>query len=237
MTVTESSHVVHVVVAIDGPSGVGKSTVAKQLAHSLRYLYIDSGAMYRAMGWAMQAAAVPLDNVSAMSEVAKRTDVELTFSDGNSEVWVDGQEVTSDLRGETVGAAASAVATVPAVREVITACLRRTQELGDVVVEGRDIGTVVFPDATVKYFLDASLTVRGKRRFAELQRAGQSVALEEVLEAVAARDQQDRSRVVAPLVPAEDARVIDTTDLSIDEVVQLMRSDIHLNHLQNREGA
>ena len=235
--VPQPRRVTHAVIAIDGPSGVGKSTVAKQLAQCLGYRYVDSGSMYRAMGWAVQAAAVPLDATAAIVALAQRTTIELTFGDGLSEVWVDGQQVTSQLRGETVGAAASAVATVGAVRDVITAHLRRTRCQGDLVMEGRDIGTVVFPDAALKYFLDASLTVRGQRRFRELQQAGQPVRLEQVLDAVAARDAQDRSRTVAPLVPAVNARVIDTSDLSVDEVVQLMLSDIHLNPLQGDERA
>jgi cytidylate kinase len=233
----QSGQVAPAVIAIDGPSGVGKSTVAKQLAQCLGYRYVDSGSMYRAMGWAVQAAAVPLDATLAIVALVQRTAIELTFCDGLSAVWVDGQQVTSQLRGESVGAAASAVATVAAVRDVITAHLRRTRRQGDSVIEGRDIGTVVFPDATLKYFLDASLAVRGQRRFCELQRAGQAVRLEQVLDAVAARDAQDRSRAVAPLVPAFDARIIDTSDLSVDEVVQLMLSDIHLNHLQGGERA
>jgi len=240
MTMTQSpqpGRAAHAVIAIDGPSGVGKSTVAKQLAQELGYRYVDSGSMYRAMGWAVQAAAVPLDATPAIVALAQRSTLELTFCDGRSEVWVNGQQVTSQLRGEIVGAAASAVATVAAVRDVITAYLRRTRCQGDLVMEGRDIGTVVFPDATLKYFLDASLTVRGQRRFRELQRAGQPVVLDHVLDAVAARDAQDRSRTVAPLAPADDARVIDTSELSIDEVVQLMLSDIHLNHLQDGERA
>ena len=226
-----------VVIAIDGPSGVGKSTVAKQLAQGLGYRYVDSGSMYRAMGWAVQAAAVPLDARPAIVALVQRTTIELTFCDGLSEVWVNGQQVTSQLRGEIVGAAASAVATVAAVRDVITAHLRRTRCQGNLVMEGRDIGTVVFPDATLKYFLDASLRVRSQRRFRELQRAGQPVTLQQVQDAVAARDAQDRTRTVAPLVPALDARVIDTSDLSVDEVVQLMLSDVHLNHLQGNERA
>jgi cytidylate kinase len=229
--------VAHVVIAIDGPSGVGKSTVAKQLAQCLGYRYVDSGSMYRAMGWAVQAAAVPLDARPAIAALAQRTTIELTFCGGRSEVWVDGQPVTSQLRGEIVGAAASAVATLAVVREVITAHLRRTRCQGNLVMEGRDIGTVVFPDAALKYFLDASLRVRGQRRFQELQRAGQPVTLEQVQDAVAARDAQDRSRTVAPLAPALDARIIDTSDLSVDDVVQLMLSDVHLNHLQGDERA
>jgi cytidylate kinase len=141
--------------------------------------------------------------------------------------------MTPKLQGEDVGAAASAVATVPAVRQVITSLLRRVRgQLGDlaggVVMEGRDIGTVVFPDATVKFFLDASIETRGQRRFQDMQRLGQSVTLSSVIEAIAARDAQDRSRVVAPLTPASDAHVIDATDLTIDEVVERMLSKTRL---------
>jgi cytidylate kinase len=240
MTMAQSpqpGQVAYAVIAIDGPSGVGKSTVAKQVAQGLGYRYVDSGSMYRAMGWAVQAAAVPLDARPAIAALAQRTPIELRFCCGRSEVWVNGEQVTSQLRGEVVGAAASAVATVAAVRDAITAYLRQTRCQGNLVMEGRDIGTVVFPDATLKYFLDASLRVRGQRRFRELQRDGQPVILEQVQAAVAARDAQDRSRTVAPLVPALDARVIETSDLSVDEVVQLILSDIHLNHPEGHERA
>ncbi|HEY7531551.1 MAG TPA: (d)CMP kinase, partial [Nitrospiraceae bacterium] len=158
-----------------------------------------------------------------------------TVQQGQSEVWVNGQLTTSRLHGEAVGAAASAVAMVPAVRQVITARLRRLRCQADLVMEGRDIGTVVFPDATVKFFLDASIERRGQRRFRDLQAAGQVATLEHVTQAVAARDAQDRSRSVSPLLPAVEARMIDTTDLTIDEVVQLMLSEIYPQILQGDE--
>lgn len=218
-----------VVIAIDGPSGVGKSTVAKRLADRLGYRYVDSGALYRAVGWAAQAAGIPLE-AEALGDWIQRLALKLTFDNRHSEVWIDGQCVTSKLQGETVGAAASAVATVPAVRQVITSLLRSVcgQEgmvPEGVVMEGRDIGTVVFPDATVKFFLDASIETRGQRRFQDMQQMGQSVTLSSVVEAVATRDAQDRSRKVAPLAPSSDAHVIDATDLTIDDVVERMLSE------------
>lgn len=216
-----------VVIAIDGPSGVGKSTVAKRLAQRLGYRYVDSGAVYRAVGWAAQAAAVPLD-AEALAEWMQRLKLHLEFHHRQSEVWIDGACMTLKLQGETVGAAASAVGTVPAVRDVITSLLRSVRGAEGVVMEGRDIGTVVFPDAAVKFFLDASIEIRGQRRFEDMQRMGQSVSLSRVVEAVAARDAQDRSRTVAPLVPSTDAHIIDATDLTIDDVVKRMLSNIHL---------
>lgn len=216
-----------VVIAIDGPSGVGKSTVAKRLAQRLDYRYVSSGEVYRAVGWAAQAAAVPL-HAAPLAEWIERLAIELAFHDRQSEVWIDGECMTPKLQGEAAGAAASAVGTVPAIRNVITSLLRSVRSRQGVVMEGRDIGTVVFPDATVKFFLDASIEIRGQRRFEDLQRMGQSVTLSSVVEAVAARDAQDRSRTVSPLVPSNDAHVIDTTDLTIDDVVERMLSNIHL---------
>lgn len=221
-----------VVIAIDGPSGVGKSTVAKRLAEHLGYRYVDSGALYRAVGWAALAAGVPLE-ARALAKWIQQVSLMLTFDNDHSEVWIDGQCMTSKLQGESVGAAASAVATVPAVRQVITSLLRRVcGQKGSlpagIVMEGRDIGTVVFPDATVKFFLDASIEIRGRRRFKDLQRMGQSVTLSSVVAAVAARDAQDRSREVAPLMPSSDAHVIDATDLTIDDVVERMLSKTRL---------
>jgi cytidylate kinase len=221
-----------VVIAIDGPSGVGKSTAAKRLAECLDYRYVDSGALYRAVGWAAKAAGVPLQ-AEALTAWIQGLDLTLTFHNRHSEVWIDGQCMMPKLQGESVGAAASAVATVPAVRQVITSLLRRVRDSegsgsAGVVVEGRDIGTVVFPDATVKFFLDASIETRGQRRFKEMQRMGQPVTLGRVIEAVAARDAQDRSREVSPLVPSSDAHVIDTTNLTLDDVVERMLSETRL---------
>jgi cytidylate kinase len=222
----------HIVVAIDGPSGSGKSTVAKCLAQLLGFRYVDSGAMYRAVGWAVQAHAESVDNVQGIVALLENLAIDVMFCHGKSEVWIQGQNVTGALRGETVGKAASAVATIPLVRQMITAKLRRLRCGADLVMEGRDIGTAVFPDATLKFFLDASLSVRGARRFQEMRQTGQSMTIEQVEQAVAARDAQDRGRALAPLTVATGAQIIDTTDLTVDEVVQIMLSEMQKKILQ-----
>jgi cytidylate kinase len=216
----------HVVIAIDGPSGVGKSTVARRLAQRLGFCYVDSGAMYRAVGWTVQAYGVSFDDVPAIVALMEHLAIDITFRHGLSEVWIQGKNITCALRGEAVGKAASAVATMLAVRQAITTKLRHLRCRADLVMEGRDIGTAVFPDATRKFFLDASLARRGERRFQEMQQAGQTMALEQVTQAVAARDAQDRGRALAPLTIAAGAQIIDTTDLTVDEVVQIMLSGI-----------
>jgi cytidylate kinase len=216
----------HIAIAIDGPSGAGKSTAAKRLAQALGYWYIDSGAMYRAAGWVVHTRAVLLEDAEAVVALLAHTPIEMTLQHGQSAVWVAGQNVTCQLRGETIGKAASAVALLPAVRQTITAQLRRLRCQADLVMEGRDIGTVVFPDAAVKFFLDASLTARGQRRFQEMQRTSQAMTYAQVVQAVATRDAQDQARTVAPLIRAPEAQVIDTTNLAIDEVVQIMLSEI-----------
>jgi len=215
-----------VIIAIDGPSGAGKSTAAQRLARRLGYRYVDSGALYRAVGWLVCAHALPLEDPDALVGCLQRTPIELTFATGTLQVWVGGQCVTAQLRSEAVARAASAVATIPGVRQVITAQLRQLGGQADMVMEGRDIGTVVFPDATVKFFLDASPTVRGQRRLQEMQQGGSPVTLGQVVEAMARRDSQDRARATAPLMRSPDARAIDTTDLTVDEVVQTMLSEI-----------
>ena len=216
----------HVIIAIDGPAGAGKSTVAQRLASLLGYQYVDSGAMYRAVGWLVHECALPLEEPAAILACLERTPISLTFHNGTLEVWIAGQCVTSQLRGEAVSQAASAVATMPGVRQMITAQLRHLGCQADVVMEGRDIGTVVFPDATIKFFLDASLQVRGQRRMQEMQQVGNIATLGQVVEAMARRDSQDRARTVAPLMPSSEAHTIDTTDLTVDEVVQTMQSEI-----------
>ncbi len=215
-----------VIIAIDGPSGAGKSTAAQRLARRLGYRYVDSGALYRAVGWLVREHALPLEDPAAIVACLQHTPIALTFPNGMLQVWVAGQCVTSQLRGEAVARAASVVATMPWVRQVITAQLRQLGCEADVVMEGRDIGTVVFPDATVKFFLDAAPTVRGQRRLQEMQQGGNTATLGQVVEAMARRDSQDRARATAPLVQSPDAQIIDTTDLTVDEVVQTMLSEI-----------
>ena len=220
---------------MDGPSGAGKSTAAQGLARLLGYRYVDSGAMYRAVGWLVRECALPLDDRDAIVACLERTPITLTFCGGTAAVRVAGQDVTSQLRGEAVARAASAVAAIPGVRQVITAQLRQLGCQADLVMEGRDIGTVVFPDATVKFFLEASLTVRGQRRFQEMQQAGYTATLGQIVEAMARRDIQDRERAAAPLVKSPEACIIDTTDLTVDDVVHIMLSEIR-HALPGEEG-
>lgn len=223
----------HIVIAIDGPSGVGKSTVARRLAQRLGYWYADSGAVYRAAGWLAQHHAVALDDAATLLCLLTQTAMTITFPEGMSAIWAEGREITAHLGGEAVGRAASAVATLPAVRQYITERLRQLRCQANLVMDGRDIGTMVFPDAPFKFFLEASPQVRAQRRWLEMQQAGHQVTQEEIVAAVVARDHRDRTRATAPLVRAPGARVIDTTDLAVDDVVQTMVSEMQSKALQD----
>lgn len=215
-----------VVIAIDGPAGAGKSTVARQLAQRLGYYYVDSGAFYRAVGWLLQARQVPVTDAVAVAACLAQTPLTVTYVDGRCQLWAEGTRLTTAVRGEAAGSTASQVATLPEVRAWITAQLRHLGSQHAVVMEGRDIGTVVFPEAPVKFFLDAALAVRSQRRAQEMHQAGQAVTSGQITDAMARRDQQDRERVAAPLMQAADAQRIDTTALTIDEVVATMLSEI-----------
>ena len=212
------------VVAIDGPSGVGKSTAAARLAQVFGFHCAQSGAMYRAVGWLVESRGVPHRDSGHIAALVTESRINIALRPGEASVRVNGRDISGELAGESVGGAASAVARLPAVRQAVTAQLRRLRCQGSLVMEGRDIGTVVFPDADIKFFLDASLDVRGQRRWRQMHRAGHSETLEEIRRAVAARDDRDRTRALAPLVPAGDAQVIDTSDFSIDDVVVTMVS-------------
>ena len=221
-----------IIVAIDGPSGVGKSVAAKKLAQVLGFHYAQSGAMYRAVGWLVDSHAMSPRDGDRIAALVAETPIDIGLHPGQSAVRISGRDLSEELAGEAVGRAASAVATLPVVRQTVTAQLRRLRCQGSLVMEGRDIGTVVFPDADVKFFLDASLEVRARRRWQEMRQAGCGDTFEEVRQAIAARDEQDRTRVLAPLVPAADAYVIDTADFSIDAVVQTMVSETEHNILR-----
>ena len=221
-----------IVVAVDGPSGVGKSVVAERLAQALGFHYAPSGAMYRAVGWLVESQAVSLRDEDRIAALVTSTPIDIAFRRGQSTVRVNGRDISAVLAGEAVGRAASTVATLPVVRQSVTAQLRRLRFQGNLVMEGRDIGTVVFPDADVKFFLEASLDVRAWRRWQEMCQTGHGDTLAEVRQAIAARDEQDRTRTLAPLLPAVDAHVIDTADVSIDDVVRTMVSETQHNILR-----
>lgn len=205
------------IIAIDGPSGAGKGTVARALAIALRFRHIDTGGMYRAVAWKALRDGVALQDETAMSAIADAA--EFGFADGG--ISIDGHDVTSAIRTPEMDAAAATVARQPAVRASLVARQRAYGEAGGIVMEGRDIGTVVFPQADVKLYLDASAEERAKRRAMDTAHsAGREIAdVKNVEQALAARDQSDRTRTVSPLTLAADAVYLDTTGLTIEEVV------------------
>ncbi len=207
------------VIAIDGPAGSGKSTIAARLAKKLGYINLESGAMYRALALRAMEQQVPLDDAEALRQLAEKSVIQLEPSGDGNRVLLDGQDVSRRIREADVTATASRVSAHPAVRRVMVTRQRELGANGGVVMEGRDIGTAVFPNAEVKIFLDADQRVRAERRF--LQNGSPSPDEAKRVQAeIAARDERDRTRVASPLVPAPDAVHVDTTHKSIDEVVE-----------------
>ena len=211
------------VICIDGPSGAGKGTLSQRLATDLGWHLLDSGALYRVVGFAGRLAAVSLEDSDAVAGIARSLDVDFRPTEGGVSVWLAGEDVTAHLRTEEGGKDASTVAALSAVREAL---LLRQQELArppGLIADGRDMGTVVFQRAPLKIFLTASAEARAERRFRQLQGMGESVSLARLLTDIQQRDARDQSRTVSPLVPAEDAIIIDSTALSADEVLQVAR--------------
>jgi cytidylate kinase len=206
-----------IIIAIDGPSGAGKGTIARAVAKRLGFHHVDTGAMYRAVAWKSLRDGVDLSDESSVSTIAERARFDV--SDGR--VWIDGQDIGGAIRTPEIDAAASAVARQPAVRRVLVERQRELARRGGTVMEGRDIGTVVFPGAQVKIYLDASAEERARRRATDPAHASGtgSAAIQEVATALAERDRRDRTREASPLAVADDAVVIDTTELSIDAAV------------------
>ncbi len=205
-----------IVVAIDGPAGAGKSTIARALAGRLGFLFIDTGAMYRAVAlWAIRTGTA-LDDMHRLDQLARQARIE--FGAGNTRVLLNGEDVTDAIREPEMADAASKVSTVPAVRRALVELQRKMATENSVVMEGRDIGTVVFPEAQVKIFLDASPAVRALRRLGDLKAKGIEVAPEQLEREIADRDRRDRTRAEAPLMQAPDAMYLDSTALTIDEV-------------------
>ncbi len=214
------------VIAVDGPSGAGKSTTARLLADRLGYIYIDTGAMYRAMGWKAKREGIEPTDEEKLADLCRRTEVTISQDKNNSSFYVDGRDVTGEIRTPEMGMMASAVSKSPAVRTRLLTLQRELGKKGGVVMDGRDIGTVVFPDADVKFYLDASAEERGRRRYRELKDKGMDVDLMRITQETRDRDKQDSSRLLAPLRRAENAILIDSTVLSIDAVLEQMLSEI-----------
>lgn len=209
-----------IVVAIDGPAGAGKSTVAKLVAKRLGYLYVDTGAMYRAVALKALRLGLDIHDEAKMSHLAQATEIVLRQqSDGSVQVLLDGEDVTEAIRTPEVSEASSVVSAHLGVREALTAKQKSLAERGGVVMEGRDVQTVVAPDAEVKIFLTASLEERARRRWLELRQRGVDIPYEQVLQDLRERDERDSNRSIAPLRKAPDAVEIDTTDMTINEVV------------------
>ena len=211
-------------IAIDGPAASGKSTVGKRVADRLGYLYFDTGVMYRAVTWASLERGIPISDEIAVTRLAQELHIDVTrptLDDGRQyTVLVDGVDVTWDIRRPEVDAQVSPVSAYPGVRAALTAQQRRIGAMGRVVMVGRDIGTVVMPDADLKVYLDAAVEERARRRYREILARGGQADFEEVLRGMAQRDAIDSSRATAPLCAAPDAVVIDTTHMAIDEVVE-----------------
>lgn len=214
------------VVAIDGPSGAGKSTAARLLAGRLGYVYIDTGAMYRAIGWKARREAIDPADESSLAELCSRTDVTIKKDNSDPRFYVDGMDVSGEIRTPEMGMMASAVSKSPAVRARLLTLQRELGRHGGVVMDGRDIGTVVFPDADLKFYLDASTQERGRRRYRELTAKGMDVHLDRITSEIEERDRQDSGRTLAPLRRADDAILIDSSTMSIDEVLERMLSEI-----------
>ncbi|MCY4074116.1 MAG: (d)CMP kinase [Acidobacteria bacterium] len=202
-------------IAIDGPSGAGKGTVARAVAQALAYRYVDTGAMYRAVAWKALRDRVGVDDEAAVEPIAARA----SFNLDGGRVVIDGHDVTREIRTPDIDVAAAAVARLPRVRKALVAHQRALAGQGGVVMEGRDIGTAVLPDAAVKIYLDASPEERAARRAADPAHVLSGAALGEVADALAARDRVDRTRAASPLVQAPDAIQVDTTGVSVDEVI------------------
>lgn len=216
------------IVAIDGPSGSGKGTIAGLLAQKLGWNLLDSGALYRLLAFAARNHGVDLTNEEAMKVLAAHLDVQfLAGAQGQGQrIILEGEEVTEAIRNEGIGAGASQVASLPAVREALLQRQRAFQEMPGLVADGRDMGTVVFPDAALKIFLTASAEERARRRYLQLKAKGDDVNLASLLDEIRARDERDTQRAVAPLKPAADAIQLDSTELSIEQVMERILGEI-----------
>ena len=213
-------------IAIDGPSGAGKSTLAKRLAKELGYIYVDTGAMYRSIGLYALRRGVDPKNADAVQALLPGIELGIQLQDGAQHVYLNGEDVSTDIRAEAVGMAASAVSAHPVVRAFLLDTQRNLAKGQNILMDGRDIGTVVLPDATVKIFLTASPEARAERRRKELEEKGQPADFATVLADIEQRDYQDTHRAVAPLKQAEDAVLVDSSDIDFEQTFALLKKTI-----------
>lgn len=206
-------------VAIDGPAGAGKSTIAKLVAKEKGYVYVDTGAMYRGLAIHFLENGIEAEEKEKIAEACKDADVTIRYEDGQQQVYLNGKNITAKLREEAVGNMASKSSAIPEVRAKLLELQRELARKEDVIMDGRDIGTCVLPDADVKVFLTASVETRAKRRYDELVEKGVACDLEEIARDIAERDERDSTREIAPLKQAEDAVLVDSSHMTVEEVV------------------
>lgn len=209
------------VITIDGPSGAGKGTLCKAMAEALHWHLLDSGAIYRVLALAALHHQVDITSEEALVPIAAHLDVRFVSTHGEIDVILEGENVSGEIRSQDVSNTASKVAAFPRVREALLRRQRAFRDMPGLIADGRDMGTVVFPDAPVKIFLDASPEERANRRMLQLQEKGFSVNFERLLSEIKERDDRDRNRAIAPLIPADDALVLDSTSMSIEEVIKI----------------
>lgn len=214
-------------IAIDGPAGAGKSSLSRAAAKELGFIYIDTGALYRTLGLKLLRLNIPTDNIDLVEPILKDTAVDIKFVDGEQHVFLDGEDVSALIRTPEVSMAASRCSALPPVRAFLLEKQRELARNNNVLMDGRDIGTVVLPNATVKIFLTASAEARAKRRYLELLEKGQKVDYQDVYDDMVKRDYEDSHRAIAPLKPAEDSVTVDTTEYNVEESLELLLKTIN----------
>ncbi len=214
-------------IAIDGPAGAGKSTVAQKVAKELSFVYVDTGAMYRAMALYLLRKGVNREDPDEIGEACQNAEISIEYQNGEQIVLLDGENVNAHLRTEEVSAMASVSSAVPRVREKLLDLQRKLARTMSVVMDGRDIGTTILPDADVKIYLTASSLTRARRRYLEYQEKGEACDLAEIQKTIEERDQRDMTREISPLCQAEDAVLVDSSELTIDETVEKILSVYH----------